>query len=388
MQIDFVKLLEVQSESYKEERMNKYLVKILKGMKDVTYHLDKTVTGTNIYVTKNSNKSTMFPCIVAHTDTVHKIVSNLTCIEIDGAYTGFNKITMTQSGIGGDDKVGIFVALRMLNELDACKVAFFHAEEVGCVGSRKADLDFFKDCRFVLQCDRKGNSDFVTDIYGTELSSKEWQKDIESILTKHNYKFSDGGITDVGELKDNGLTIPVANMSCGYYNPHMSNEFIVIEDVENVISMVKEICQNVTGTYYHKAEKKSYGKYNFGNYYDDFDYYDYGKSKPKKTTNIVKFKDGEQVGDWIYIEALKNWYHTTDVWEDAYGFKNVGAWAQSLEDMGYVNPYEYLTEDFGQSAVHINCPVCMDFLNPEGECPTCKEMEEKGIDTSFLKNDE
>jgi hypothetical protein len=30
------------------------------------------------------------------------------------------------------------------------------------VGSGKADMSFFRDCRFVVQCDRRGHSDMVT----------------------------------------------------------------------------------------------------------------------------------------------------------------------------------------------------------------------------------
>lgn len=365
MVIDFVKLLEVQSVTYEEGRMNSHIIDILKKMQGVQFFTDKTKTGINIYATKNTNKSKDFPCIVAHTDTVHDIVSNLTCVEVDGKYTGINAHTMAQTGIGGDDKVGIFVALRMLNELDACKVVFFHAEEIGCVGSRKADLDFFKDCRFVLQCDRKGNKDFVTDIMGTELSSHEWQTDIEDILLRHGYDFTDGGITDVGELKELGLTIPVANMSCGYYNPHCKDEYIVIKDVDNVISLVKDICTKITKTYYHKAEKKSYG---YGKTYDSFNSY---------------MQDGTVIGDWIYLQEFDNWFHNTDVWQDAYGVYNVAEWSQSLEDLGFENPYDYIDEN---EETHITCDTCLDFLNKNGECPTCKEFEKEGFDLNFLKD--
>lgn len=384
MQINFKELLEVQSYSYQEKRMNRYITSVLDQMADVTYHLDKVKTGVNIYITKNSNSSVSFPCVVAHTDTVHKIVENLTCIEVSGAYTGINSATMSQTGIGGDDKVGIYVALRMLNELPACKVAFFHAEEVGTVGSRSADLDFFKDCRFVLQCDRKGNKDFVTEIGWTELSSKEWQDDVQPIIEKYGYSFSDGGITDVGELKDLGLTIPVANMSCGYYNPHCSDEFIVIEDVNNVIELVRDICTNITKQYYHKAEynyKSSGYGYNYNrygsSYYDDF-YDDYAKPT---------YEDKKRVGDWIYFKVFDNWYHVTDVWEDSFGVLNVRDWAVSLSEAGFGNPYECLV-DYEDTSVHTNCEVCLDFLNAEGECQTCKEMEEKGMDIDFLRNND
>lgn len=54
------------------------------------------------------------------------------------------------------------------------KCAFFVQEETGCIGSGEADMDFFADCRFVLQCDRKGDSDLVTRISGMDLCSEEF----------------------------------------------------------------------------------------------------------------------------------------------------------------------------------------------------------------------
>ncbi len=45
---------------------------------------------------------------------------------------------------------------------------------VGCIGSGHADMSFFSDCRFVIQCDRKGNGDMVTQINGMKLCSNDF----------------------------------------------------------------------------------------------------------------------------------------------------------------------------------------------------------------------
>ena len=42
------------------------------------------------------------------------------------------------------------------------KVVFFREEETGCKGSSEAVMSFFDDVRFVIQPDRKGNSDPVS----------------------------------------------------------------------------------------------------------------------------------------------------------------------------------------------------------------------------------
>lgn len=227
----FKELLAVQSVSYNQKQMTKYLKSEFRKIDGVTFH----EKDENIFVTKGKG---LMPCVVSHIDTVHAITSDLYPLQIGDNITGFNRKTLTQSGIGGDDKVGIWVCLEVLRNFDNVKVAFFSNEEVGCKGSYDTDLKFFEDCTFVLQCDRQGNKDFVNNACGVELSSKGFQDAIQETLKDFGYSFTDGGMTDVMALKENGLEISCANMSCGYYNPHRPNEYINIIDVENVKNLV------------------------------------------------------------------------------------------------------------------------------------------------------
>ena len=97
------------------------------------------------------------------------------------------------------------------------KVAFFVGEEVGCIGSSKANMDFFKDVRFVIQCDRRGSNDLIASICSTEIASKEF---IEATgYEAFGYHLEEGMMTDVLTLKENGLQVSAVNMSCGYYDP-------------------------------------------------------------------------------------------------------------------------------------------------------------------------
>jgi hypothetical protein len=200
-------------------------------------------------------------------DTVHEIVEDLTPVQLEGRIFGINKVTMQQSGIGGDDKVGVFIALECLKRFENIKVAFFHDEEVGCIGSYEADLSFFDDCRFVLQCDRRGNSDFVTNASGTQLSSKKFRKAISKIMPYYGYAFANGMMTDVMALKQSGLHVSCANISCGYYNPHSPDEYVVIDDVFNTYYFVCHIIEALQTTYKHSyMAQTSYNDY-YSNYY-------------------------------------------------------------------------------------------------------------------------
>lgn len=195
----------------------------------------------NIYITKGN--ATTYPCIVAHMDTVHDITGDgIALVQLGDNVTAINPATMEQTGIGGDDKCGIYAALHCLSSLPCCKVALFVDEEVGCIGSYAADISFFSDCRFILQADRRGNSDFVTDICGP-LSSPAFQSAIAPVIKSHGYKTCAGAMSDVMALAENKVGVSVANMSAGYYNPHQACEYINLEDLANVTEMMLAICK-------------------------------------------------------------------------------------------------------------------------------------------------
>ncbi|MDA9272154.1 hypothetical protein N9Q05_02060 [bacterium] len=231
-------VMAVQTTSYNTKLMNDYIVKYitqLGGCKVVK-------RDGNIYVTKGS--SDVYPCVVAHTDTVHDIEKEMHVIELNGVLLSVND-KYERMGIGGDDKVGIFVALEVLRNTEVCKVAFFRDEEVGCVGSKVADMKFFNDVAFVLQCDRRGYDDFVNEIFYTKLYSEDFSNAIQGLLYKYGRVESDGGMTDVYQLAENGLDVCVANMSCGYYDPHTDNEYIKIKEVYDTLDFVQELVDDL-----------------------------------------------------------------------------------------------------------------------------------------------
>lgn len=251
MKDKLIEILSIQSESYNQFRVFSYLIRELKKLGCDYY----TYNGC-IYATKG--QAAQYPCIVSHMDTVHDIVEDLTVIEIGGNLTGFNKVTMEQTGIGGDDKVGIFIALQCLENFDNIKAVFFRDEEVGCEGSGLPDIEFFNDCNFILQCDRQGKKDFITNAGGAQLSNKDFQNDISHILKRYGYACTTGMMTDVMALKEAGVLCAMANMSCGYYNPHQNNEFVNILDVINCLNMVNEIITTLQRPYVCKYNKPIY----------------------------------------------------------------------------------------------------------------------------------
>ena len=242
MKNKLIEVLQIQSSSYEQFRVFIYIIRELKRM-GIPYY---TYNGC-IYATKGDG---IYPCVVSHMDTVHDMCEDLTVVELDGNLTGFNRVTMEQTGIGGDDKVGVFITLQCLEKFDNMKAVFFRDEEVGCLGSYDADISFFSDCGFVLQCDRRGYGDFVTTASGTKLSDDLFQNAIGSIIDSFGYKFTTGMMTDVMALKDSGIECSMANMSCGYYNPHMPNEYVNVLEVQLCMEMVFDIISTCSGKDY------------------------------------------------------------------------------------------------------------------------------------------
>ena len=236
-------ILLIQTYSYNETLITKFIIDFISKINNVNYTIDKF---DNILITKGSNKKK--PCVVAHLDSVHDIIEDGVQInETDDILTLYIKDTDVQTGIGGDDKVGIFIALSMLLKYDNIKVAFFSKEEIGCIGSSSVNIEFFKDCNVILQADKKGNNEFVCKTINrynsmTKLNNYYFRQKVKHIINQANYKFLFMGyMTDVVILKERGVNAPCANISCGYYNPHLFSEYVKISDVENCLNLMDAI---------------------------------------------------------------------------------------------------------------------------------------------------
>lgn len=264
------KLVTIQSASYNTRLMMRHIKGVVQSIGGCTISYDEY---GNMYVTKGEGP---YPAMVCHTDTVHDIVKEpiAACIA-KGNIVAFKTISMEQVGTGGDDKVGIHITLELLKKHNNMKAAFFLDEEVGCIGSSNADFKFFDDCLFVLECDRRGDKDFVNSISGTNLYDKNFSDAIKVILQKYGRTECSGGMTDVVEIAYE-TDLPVANMSCGYYKPHTDEEYINIDDVINTYKLCDDIFKYINVKHPVKDKRTSwyggYGGYNY-NRWGGYDFY-------------------------------------------------------------------------------------------------------------------
>jgi tripeptide aminopeptidase len=272
-----IEILSIQTTSGNEFDMIAYIHRFCR---ENVPSAEIVIKNSNIYITKG--KAEAYPCIVAHTDTVHDIHKFYKVFEDDNCLFAFNSESGKQVGVGGDDKVGIWLALEMLIMKDNIKCAFFHSEEIGCIGSSDADMDWFKDVGYCLQGDRRGSNDFVNNISG-KLFSKAFSKNVAPILKEYGYKETSGSITDVGQLADNGIGVCVANMSCGYYEPHSDEEIVEFLDSNNCLNMMDMLVKSLgCNRYEYQREKENYNSYDWGDFKGankDYWYGDYGASE-------------------------------------------------------------------------------------------------------------
>ena len=148
-------------------------------------------------------------------------------------------------GIGGDDKCGVYACLHYLKYMPTIKVVFFSREEVGCRGSGSVNHDFFKDCMYIIQLDRRGNNDFITNYWNNQTASHKFMSDIGTVKKKYGFSKGTGTVTDSVKLWDNGVGISCCNISCGYYDAHSSTEYISLPELENSVNFIKEAIETL-----------------------------------------------------------------------------------------------------------------------------------------------
>lgn len=157
------------------------------------------------------------------------------------------------------DLVGVFMCLQLLEDYNFIKVVFFVAEEVGCIGSSACDLSYFDDCMFIGQADRKNNSDFINYSNGVQLFGEEFSTFVAPVLKDYNYKECTGIATDAGCLSKRNVGIACFNISCGYYNPHTSTEYVSIKDVTTCYNVICDIISNSDKRFLYTRPAVTYG---------------------------------------------------------------------------------------------------------------------------------
>ena len=308
----------IHSKSNKEDSMLEFLINwLFKNVKESEVEMDKK---GNLYIKKGNSET--YPCIVAHVDQVQTLHSeDFAAVETNDIIFGWSRKNRRFEGLGADDKNGVWVALKCLLKYDIIKVALFVGEEIGCVGSNAADMDFFDDCRFVLQCDRRGFNDMITDAGVTELCSDEFKKAVNPEW--FSYKETSGLMTDVMTLKKRGLKVSCLNLSCGYYEPHSDEEYTIKQDLLNCLYFVEHIIDTCKDVYEHKYEykpwsyayptypSKGYG-YKYGDYGSSYDGYSGVSNKTTSPATTAQKPKEVAKADEVKSNGIESFFDTKE----------------------------------------------------------------------------
>lgn len=195
--------------------------------------------------------------LVAHMDTVHAELPKVICESSDG------NIVMSPTGIGGDDRCGVYMVLEIIKELK-CHVLFTEDEEKGCIGSGKfVKANIKPEVHYCIQFDRKNGNDSV--YYSCD------NKEFEEFINAEGFKTASGSCSDISKIAPH-LGVAAVNLSCGYYNPHNKHEYVNIPEMEYNIMRAKNIISKPSKRFIYVEKKYEPPKWTtstYNNYYSD-----------------------------------------------------------------------------------------------------------------------
>lgn len=208
--------------------------------------------------------------LVAHLDTVH------TEIPSDLYFDSEQGIMWSPQGIGGDDRCGVYMILKLIKDYKP-HVMFLEDEEIGCIGAGKMVEKLEKpQINFIIELDRRGRDDCV--FYDCD------NKDFKEYIKGFGFQEQQGTYSDICKISPE-WDVASVNLSVGYKNEHTFSETInvnyMLETYQKVINILED-----KETKYYDYQKKQYSyqysiqdyqkkkskRYHKGNYYDDYGY--------------------------------------------------------------------------------------------------------------------
>ena len=155
-------------------------------------------------------------------------------------------ITASNSILGADDRVGVFIILKMLQLGFKPTIIFTHDEEKGTLGARAFAQDYSDiGVNYLIQLDRKGQG-----VVFYENDNKEFIDYVLSFRDKEEF----------GTYSDISILCPMCNVSgcnlgVGYYNEHMSSEFQSIADLEDTLEVVFAMLSDEENSKYYEYQQ-------------------------------------------------------------------------------------------------------------------------------------
>jgi len=196
--------------------------------------------------------------LIAHMDTVH----NVPAVEImtEGILT-------SSTGLGADDRAGVYAILHLLDLGYRPSVIFLNYEESGGIGATEFVKRMKKDKRqlgvnFMVEFDRKNANDAV--YYNCDNS------EFETFINSFGFKTAWGSFSDISIIAP-WAKIAAVNLSVGYYFQHTRHEILVLADLMNTLKKAEKMLQTETKPFVYMEVQSGW------------EYYYTSKKSPKKS---------------------------------------------------------------------------------------------------------
>ena len=256
--------------------------------------------------------------LIAHLDTVHQEQVKAICASEGG------NILMSPQGIGGDDRCGVYGIVKVYEASEIKPWLLFTCdEEIGARGARAFCESFrvgllpkeLDNLKMLIELDRKGKNDAV--YYGCE------NPEFEAYITEKGFQTKYGSFSDISILAPE-LEVAAVNLSCGYYHPHTTCEYINRRQLKAVIKKVVGMVSDAAKPDFPKYEyMEAYWRFGgYGGYYG-FPY-DYSEEYKKGLTGAEIPKDVPGEEQEVYEELLDLYdpVELGDYWKK-YGIKGI-----------------------------------------------------------------
>ena len=177
-------------------------------------------------------------CINAHTDTVQREADKNVAdyVFYDWVRDVFH--TNGRAMIGGDDKCGVALALTLAAHTNLpMKIILTSGEEVGSIGAEALYSKELSDVSFTFTVDRMHGNDLISEYCGLVLAPDTFVQKFIQLSDEIGvpYKETYGSYADTYVLCQYA---PAVNLSSGYYNPHSKDDFIVVDELYDVMRTI------------------------------------------------------------------------------------------------------------------------------------------------------
>lgn len=243
--------------------------------------------------------------LTAHMDTVH----DETCKYVTITRENDKTILSSAQGIGGDDRCGIWIIYKILTKTKyRPSILFCEDEEIGGVGSGKFTkttyIDDLKELKYLIELDRAHPNDAVYYDCGNE--------DFKDYIGKMTgYREATGSFSDISHLSPESDKASV-NLSCGYYNAHRLDEYVVFEEMFDTFKVTKKLLADAKNCEAYDYQEEVYDNY-WSSYFNNRYGYDYGFGSggygyaslfdDAEPTYEIQFNDENGKEDFEIIEA-------------------------------------------------------------------------------------